>query len=322
MHNAHIRRIDLGLLATLQALVEERSVSRAADRMFLSQPAMSRALDRLQELFGDELLVRTRQGYEPTHRALHLYAELEHLLPRLNGLMRGDQFDPATATDNFRIAATDFAASVLFPSLVARLSKAAPSVSLEIVPWEDNVFRRLETNALDLALWVNNAPGDLRTQELFRDRFVCLVRKDHPAGKRRLTLENYLAYPHALITLAQQRQGVIDTMLEEKGIHRRVQVRVPYFASAAWIIESSDLILTVPRLMAKKLAGVSRTRMLDPPVELADYRYIQVWHPRLDSDPAHQWLRGMMSVVCGKVAGGRPLRRRRVATARSAARPI
>jgi DNA-binding transcriptional LysR family regulator len=295
MRGTHIRHVDLGLLATLQALVEERSISRAAERMFLSQPAMSRAFDRLQALFGDELLVRTKQGYEPTHRALHLYAELEQLLPRLNGLLRGDEFHPATATDTFRIAATDFAASVLLPAFVAELSKAAPSVSLEIAPWDDSVFHKLETNALDLALWVNAAPSEFRTEVLFQDSFMCLVRRDHPAGKGALTLERYLAYPHALILLAQQRQGIIDKALEEKGIHRRVQLKIPYFASAAWVIEQSDMILTVPKRLAIRLAKISRTRMLEPPIELAEFRYIQVWHPRFDSDPAHQWLRRTMA---------------------------
>lgn len=295
----HIRNVDLGLLATLQALIEERNISRAAERMFLSQPAMSRAFDRLQEMFGDELLVRTKQGYEPTHRALHLYAELEHLLPRLNGLLRSDQFAPSTATDTFRIAATDFAVGELFPAFVAKLAKMAPHVSLDIVPWDDSVFRRLETNSLDLALWVNAAPAEFRTQVLFNDRFMCLVRENHPAGKKPFTLDRYLSYPHALITLAKQRQGVIDRQLEDKGIHRRVQLKIPYFASAAWIIEQSDMILTVPKRLAIRLAKISRTRMIKPPIELEGFRYIQVWHPRLDSDPAHQWLRKTMASVAG-----------------------
>lgn len=300
MRDTHIRHFDLGLLATLQALIEERSISRAAERMFLSQPAMSRAFDRLQALFGDELLVRTKQGYEPTHRALHLYAELEHLLPRLDGLLRGYEFDPATATDTFRIAATDFAASVVLPGLVGRLSKTAPGVSLEIAPWDDSVFRKLETNALDLALWINTAPGELRTQVLFRDSFMCLVRQDHPVGKKPLTLDRYLAYPHALILIAQQRQGIIDKALEEKGIQRRVQLKIPYFASAAWVIERSDMILTLPKRLATRLAKISRTRMVGPPIELAEFRYIQVWHPRLDSDPGHQWLRRTMVSISAR----------------------
>lgn len=297
MRQTHIRNVDLGLLASLQALIEERSISRAAERMFLSQPAMSRAFDRLQETFGDELLVRTKQGYEPTHRALHLYAELEHLLPRLNGLLRADEFQPATATDTFRIAATDFATSVLFPAFMARLTDVAPSVSLEIIPWDDGVFRKLESNAIDLALWVNTAPAEFRTQILFEERFMCLVRKDHPAGKGALTLDRYLSYPHALVNLAQQRQGVIDKALEDKGIERRVQLKIPYFASAAWVIENSDMILTVPRRLARRLVKISATRMIEPPVELSAFDYIQVWHPRLDSDPAHLWLRQTMASV-------------------------
>jgi DNA-binding transcriptional LysR family regulator len=137
MRQTHVRGIDLGLLTTLQALVEERSITRAAERVHLSQPAMSRAFDRLQELFDDELLVRTSKGYEPTLRALHLHAEIERLLPSLEGLLRGDDFDPSTATDTFRIAATDYATSVVFPGFMARLTKQAPHVALEIFPFTD-----------------------------------------------------------------------------------------------------------------------------------------------------------------------------------------
>jgi len=293
MRQTHVRKIDLGLLTTLQALIEEKSITRAAERMYLSQPAMSRAFDRLQALFNDELLVRTRQGYEPTLRALHLYSEIERLLPSLEGLLRGDDFDPKTATDTFRIAATDYATSVVFPGFMARLTKLAPHVALEIFPFTDTVFRRLETNALDLALWVNNAPNELRSQVLFRDRFMCLVRSSHPIGKERLTLERYLSYPHVMVTLAEGRQGVIDQSLDEKGVRRPVQLKIPYFASAAWTIEHSDMILTVPKRLAKRLAKIARIRMVEPPVELAEFRYIQVWHPRMDSDPAHLWLRRM-----------------------------
>jgi DNA-binding transcriptional LysR family regulator len=295
MRQAHVRGIDLGLLTTLQALVEERSITRAAERVHLSQPAMSRAFDRLQELFNDELLVRTKQGYEPTLRALHLHAEIERLLPSLEGLLRGDDFDPATATDTFRIAATDYATSVVFPGFMERMTKLAPHVALEIFPFTDTVFRRLETNALDLALWVNNAPNELRSQVLFHDRFACLVRLGHPIGRDRLTLERYLSFPHASVTLAEGRQGIIDDILDEKGLQRRVQLKIPYFASAAWTIEHSDMVLTVPKRLATRLTKIARIRAVEPPIEFAEFRYIQVWHPRMDSDPAHQWLRRMFA---------------------------
>jgi DNA-binding transcriptional LysR family regulator len=256
---------------------------------------MSRAFDRLQELFNDELLVRTKQGYEPTLRALHLHAEIERLLPSLEGLLRGDDFDPATATDTFRIAATDYATSVVFPGFMERMTKLAPHVGLEIFPFTDTVFRRLETNALDLALWVNNAPNELRSQVLFHDRFACLVRLGHPVGRDRLTLDRYLSFAHASVTLAEGRQGIIDDILDEKGLQRRVQLKIPYFASAAWTIEHSDMVLTVPKRLAKRLVKIARIRAIEPPIELAEFRYIQVWHPRMDSDPAHQWLRRMFT---------------------------
>jgi len=295
MRQTHVRRIDLGLLTTLQALVEERSITRAAERMYLSQPAMSRAFDRLQELFNDELLVRTRHGYEPTLRALHLYAEIERLVPSLEGLLRGGDFDPKTATDTFRIAATDYATSVVFPGFMARVTEVAPKVSLEIFPFDDTVFRRLESNALDLALWANNPPNELRSQVLFRDTFMCLVRMGHPIGKERLTLARYLSCSHAMVMLKEGRQGVVEDSLDAKGVRRQVQLKIPYFASAAWTIEHSDLVLTVPKRLAKRLVKLARIRMVEPPVELKEFRYIQVWHPRMDSDPAHLWLRRMFA---------------------------
>jgi DNA-binding transcriptional LysR family regulator len=157
------------------------------------------------------------------------------------------------------------------------------------------VFRRLETNALDLALWVNAAPNELRSQVLFHDRFACLVRLGHPIGRERMTLERYLSCPHASVTLAEGRQGILDDTLDKKGLQRRVQLKIPYFASAAWTIEHSDMVLTVPRRLAKRLAKIARIRSIEPPLELSEFRYIQVWHPRMDSDPAHQWLRRLFT---------------------------
>lgn len=285
------------LLAVLQALVEERSITRAAERMFLSQPAMSRALDRLQEMFGDELLVRTKQGFEPTPRAISVCAELSYLLPKLDGLVRGADFDPATATDVFRIAATDYAASVLFPDVVAHLAEFAPRISVQIFPWHDGVFRQLQSNGLDLVIWANTAPSELRTEVLFQDDFMCLVRKGHPIGKKPLTLDRYLSFSHAMVTLGHQRQGIVDRTLEEMGLSRRVQLETPYFTSAAWMIENSDLILTLPKRLAQRVAKISQTRLVRPLIEFMTFRYIQVWHPRMDSYPAHQWFRRLIAEV-------------------------
>src|ERR1035437_1555185 len=143
MRYTHIRQSDLNLLVILQSLVEERSVTRAAHQLFLSQPATSRALDRLQHLFKDELLVRTPHGYEPTHRASHVYAELERLLPRIEGLLRSAEFNPAEATDSFRMAATDHGVSVLIPLIMEAMAQTAPGIQVEVSPWNDDVFHNL-----------------------------------------------------------------------------------------------------------------------------------------------------------------------------------
>lgn len=300
----HIRKVDLGLLQSLQALVDERSIGRAADRMCLSQPAMSRALDRLQELFGDDLLVRRGSGYEPTLRAMQIYAELERLLPRIEGLISGNHFDPAVSSDRFRFAMTDLAALVLLPPIMQLLSEVAPGISIEIVPSDEAVFRRIETNAVDLALWMNAVPADLRTEVLFRDRFACLVREDHPICEKPMTLESYLDYPHVMITTFSHVQGIVDQQLEERNVVRRVRMRVPYFAAAASVIERTDMIATLPKHLARHLTKTSKTKVLPAPEEFAEFRYLQVWHPRLDADPAHAWIRGVMRQFIPPIGSG------------------
>lgn len=126
---------------------------------------------------------------------------------------------------------------------------------------------------------------------------MCVVRKGHPIGRKPLTLRRYLSFSHTMVTLGHQRQGIIDRALEELGLNRRVQLKTPYFTSAAWLVENSDLILTLPKRLAQRVAKISQTRLLRSPIKLPAFRYIQVWHPRVDGDPAHQWLRRLMVKV-------------------------
>lgn len=296
MRYTHIRKADLNLLAALQTLIEERSISRAAARMFLSQPAMSRVLDRLQQMLGDELLVRTRKGYEPTLRAQQLYGKLEEILPVVEGLLRGDAFNAASASDTFRIAATDYATSVLLPGIVKVIADQAPNVSIHVEPFDDASFRKLESNALDFALWVNKAPIPLRSESLFEEEFVCLVRADSPLNKKSFTLSQYLKCKHLAVTLGQDRQ-LVDDLLEKRGLRRTIRLWLPYFASAVWSVEQSDMVFTVPKRLAMLLSGVSKTSIVSPPREFRRMAYYQAWHPRVDHDPAHQWLRQIVKAV-------------------------
>ncbi len=296
MRYAHISQADLNLLAGFQALVEERSITLAARRMCLSQPAMSRVFDRLQGMFKDQLLVRTPKGYEATRRALHIYSQLERVLPQLEHLLRGEEFDPIEAADRFRIAATDHLAIVLLPKIMEQLASTR-KMEIEVVAWNEDVFHRLDTNTLDLVLWVNEAPPTLRTAALYEDEFVCLVRTNHPLLKRRLTLKRYLEHKHLVVSLTDGRQGLLELALHKLGHRRDAQLKVPYFGAVGPIIERTDMIATLPRRLATRLSATSNTCITPAPIELPTLTHIQVWHPRDDSDPAHKWLRTLVQRI-------------------------
>src|ERR1700689_4205946 len=218
----HINRADLNLLHTLFALLEERHVTRAARRCFLSQPAMSRALERLRKMFGDELLIRAGRGYERTARGKRLLRDLEHLLPRLELLLKGEQFDPALSDERFRVTMTDHACVVLLPDLMRRVACAAPRSRLEVVPWNDARFEDVEAGRLDLVLDVASAPAGLNSEVLFADVFACVVAAGHPVRARRFTLHQYLKYRHVVVDVLSGQQTSVDQPLAVLGLKRQV----------------------------------------------------------------------------------------------------
>lgn len=294
MRYTHIAQSDLNLLASFQALVEERSITKAATRMFLSQPAMSRVLDRLQQMFKDELLVRTSNGYEVTRRALHIYAELERVLPRMERILCEEEFKPTEATDCFRIAATDHLVITLLPGLMEAVTQAGRGIQVEVSVWYEDVFQKLEANKLDLVLWVNQAPQGLHMAPLYVDEFVCLLRTAHPFAKRRLTLKRYLDQKHLVVSLAAGRQGLLEDALDQMGYRRSAQLKVPYFGAVPSIVERTDLIATLPKRLAERFSAISKTCVVSAPIKLPRLTHIQVWHPRNDADPAHRWLRAVI----------------------------
>jgi DNA-binding transcriptional LysR family regulator len=297
MRYPHIVRSNLNVLASFQALIEERSVTRAAARMFLSQPAMSRVLDKLQEMFGDKLLVRTRKGLEPTRRALYIYNQLERALPAIEEVLRGNKFNPADATDYFRIGMTDHVALALLPKLMKIIAEKAPGVRIEISAWDDRSFRKLESNALDLVIWVNEAPSPLRSEQIYRDKSVCVVRKGHALGNRPVTAKRYLELQHLVISLVGTHQGLLELALIRLGYRRNATLTIPFFAAAIPIIENTDMAATLPSRLAKRFSANSKTRTVPISINLPDICYIQVWHPRNDEDPAHLWLRRLIRKV-------------------------
>jgi DNA-binding transcriptional LysR family regulator len=291
MRAVHIRNLDLNLLPLLHALLEERHVTRAARRCFLSQPAMSRALERLRELLGDPLLVRGGRTYERTLRGERILRDLESLMPRLEAMVRGEQFDPARSQERFRVALTDHASVVLLPLLAARLRKAALGAKLELLSWRPQSWEDAAAGRIDTVLSAEEAPPVLESEVIFAFDFVCMVGARQRVHSRRLTLKQYLQFPHAVVATLEGRQTLIDRPLAQLGVKRRVALSLPYFFAAMFAVAQTDLVVTVPRRLAKLAAQISNLRIVELPREIGTFPYYMAWHPRLTVEPAHAWFR-------------------------------
>ena len=291
MREVHLRNVDLNLLHALYALLEERHVSHAAKRSFLSQPAMSRALDRLRETFGDPLLVRTGRVYERTPRGERVLRELESIMGRLAAMVQGEEFYPARSQERFRVAMTDHGSTILLPALLERVRKAAPHARLEISAWRTQAYEDVVAGRIDLALSAEAVPPTLESEVIFNLDFVCLVGSTQPVRKRRFTLKQYLQLPHALVETLGGQQTMVDRPLAQLGVKRRVALRLPFFLPAIFAIAKTDLVLTVPRKLAKITAPIAGLRVVEPPREIKAFPYFMAWHSRLSTEPAHAWLR-------------------------------
>jgi DNA-binding transcriptional LysR family regulator len=289
MREVHLRNLDLNLLVPLQALLEERHVTRAAKRSFLSQPAMSRALERLREMFGDPLLVRTGRAYERTARGERLLRELQTLIPRLEAMVGGGGFDPARSQERFRVALTDYASTILLPSLAARVRTAAAHVKLEVSAWHTESYEDVVAGRIDAALSAEEAPPVLESEVILTLDFVCLVGSSLRVRTRRFTLKQYLQFPHALVETLAGQQTLVDRPL--------AQLSLPFFVPAIFAIAQTDLILTVPRKLAKIAAGMAGIRVVESPREINAFPYFMAWHPRLSSEPAHRWFREQLRMA-------------------------
>jgi DNA-binding transcriptional LysR family regulator len=297
MLSEHVSRADLNLLRTLFVLLEERHVTRAAKRCFLSQPAMSRALERLRETFSDELLIRVGRRYERTARGERVLRDLEGLLPRLDLLLKGEQFDVAQSEERFRLTMTDHACVVVLPDLVRRVSSRAPRSHLEVIPWHDGRFEDVEAGRLDLILDVAGAPPKLNSEILFDDVFVCVVASRHPFRKSRFTLNEYLKYRHVVVDVLSGQQPPVDRPLAVLGLRRSVGLVLPYFLPACLAVAKSNMILTTPSRLARELERTAGVRVVKAPREIAGFKYEMSWHARLTADPAHAWFRDQIRAV-------------------------
>jgi DNA-binding transcriptional LysR family regulator len=301
MRDVHLRNLDLNLIHPLHALLEECHVTRAAKRSFLSQPAMSRSLERLREMFGDPLLVRSGRGYERTARGERVLRDLESLMPRLEGMVRGEKFDPARSEEIFRVAMSDHASMIVLPALLASVRTAATHVKLEVSATKAETYDDVAAGRIDTFLCAEEAPPSLESDTLFSLDFVCLVGAARRVSARRLTLKQYLEFEHVLIEIKDGQQPLVDRALSQLGAKRRVAITLPFFVPAIFAIAQTDLILTVPRKLAKMTASMAGVRVVEAPREIKSFPYFMAWHPRLTNEPAHRWfheqLRSAVRVV-------------------------
>lgn len=290
----NLSRIDLNLLVAFDALLSEQSVTRAAQRLGLSQPAMSSALGRLRRLLDDPVLIRTPTRMVPTARAMELVAPVRQILQQVeSALATPAPFDPASSTRRFRIATVDYVELVLLPALLRELSHTAPGVALDIsLIGPDYPEEQLQNGKLDLAIgFAHNLPPELHSRILMKDRFICVVRADHPGVGKRLTLEQYVALQHVMVSPRGSVTGVVDQALATQGLERRLAATVPHFLAAPHVVAHSDYIVTLAGRVARIYAAFLPIRLVKPPVVLPEFRIAMAWHARAEHDPALTWLR-------------------------------
>ncbi|WP_209605852.1 LysR family transcriptional regulator [Sinorhizobium kostiense] len=292
MREVNLRQADLNLLVVLEALLEERSVTRAASRLGMSQPAVSRALARLRELFDDGLLVEGRGGYMPTTRAEDIRPKLRRTLAQIGDMLEASHFDPAAATGNVRLLMLDLETAALVPHLLARLATEAPRLDIDIAAPGPGVIEALENDAVDAVIGViDSAPAGIQRRGLYDDTFVTLMRTGHPAASSKLTLNRYLELGHIVVSVTGEGSAPVDIALAKMPRKRRVRVRVPSFLAAVEIAAQSDLIMTLPSSLARTAAGMGRFVALPPPLDLGSFTMSLLWHARHQDEPRHIWLR-------------------------------
>lgn len=298
---------DLGQLTSLDALLQEGSVTAAARRVGLSTPAMSHALARLRERLGDPLLVRAGRAMVLTPRAEGLRPRIHTLVTEARqALLPQAPFAPRDLARSFVVPSTDYVLAVLGPTIDRLLWAEAPGVDLRFVPNAQDDASRLREGSADLAVGIyGDLPPELRQRQLLTDRFVCVVRADHPSVGKRLTLRELTTLPHVQIAPRGTPGGYIDDVLREKGLTRRVARAMPSFLSALQLVARTDYLLVVSERVARQLAGELGLRVLEPPLRLRPYALSLVWHPRFDGDFGHAYLREVFLRAAGQVAAER-----------------
>jgi DNA-binding transcriptional LysR family regulator len=291
--------IDLNLLVVFDALMQERNVTRAGQRLGLSQPAMSHALTRLRHMLKDDLFVRSPKGMLPTPRAEQLASPIRTALDGLQHSLEPTQFVPSKATRSFRVAVDNYSAVVLVGPLAGRITKTAPGVTLEFRPSGTlNISDLLDRGELDLAIGPFPEQGERFSRlSLLEDDFVLVLRKGHPAtASRELSMERFAALSHLTISSVAYNTDFIDQALARRRLKRRIQLRAP-FLSAVRILVASDMVSVLQRRVAEELVRYRSLVICALPHSSPTLQTAMIWPRWLDNQPAHRWLREVVTAV-------------------------
>ena len=291
----HVANFDLNLLKTLDALLDARSVTRAAKQVGLSQPAASHALGRLRAALGDPLLVRVGAAQVLTERAEHLREPVKEALRKAELVLSPPEgLQPANLKRSFTINLADYTELGILPGLTERLSREAPGVSVTCHPHLSDPMEAL-TSGSELWLGVNppDQPG-LVVQRLMSDTYLCVVRKGHPLARKKITLKQFTELRHVQIAPGGKPGGPLDDALAARGLARTVSVRVPNFLVAPLLITRSDLVLTAPRRVVEGFAEFAGLHVFEPPVKIPGFTVQQAWLARYHADPGHRWFRAQV----------------------------
>ncbi|TFH91095.1 LysR family transcriptional regulator [Vibrio ouci] len=288
-----LSNLNLNLLRSLHALLEECHVSNAAHRLHITQSAVSRQLAQLREICDDPLLVRDGNQLVPTPRALAMQDKLRSLLEEFDALLAEKAFDPQTWQQEFVLSSSDYVAQYIVPDVVSIVSEHAPKVNLAYRLWQPDFLNEFEQSGIHLAsTMLDEPPEQLSSVKIGQDKSVCLMRKGHPLQtETHLSCDDLVTFPHLKVTGGGDKDSKVDIALKKLGFERRIALKIPFFSAAINALKNSDYLMVVPEHIARNLSQEAGLEYCSLPFETELHHYWLMWHPKYDNDKAHQWIR-------------------------------